>query len=253
MVDIAAQSTADFGEDPLRAPIGAKAGGGHHRTRVFRVSSARHCEDGWMSSVSSQIETFERLVGCVLDRPGPVRLVAIDGPGGAGKSTFADRFATAADGNAFVIRTDDFASAEEPINWWPRLLSEVIEPLADGGSACFQRYDWSTRQLAEWVSVPARPVVIIEGVSSSRSQWRRYLTFSIWIETEAEVRLERGLARDGEDMLTQWRAWMAAEDRHFHCDGARSKANLLVDGDPVRQHDPETEFVIHVSSPPLPG
>jgi uridine kinase len=206
-----------------------------------------------MSSPSSQIETFERLVDCVLDRPGPVRLVAVDGPGGAGKSTFADRFAAAAEGKAFVIRTDDFASAEEPINWWPRLLSEVIEPLVDGGSARFQRYDWSTRQLAEWVSVPPRPVVIIEGVSSSRSQWSRYLTFSIWIETETEVRLERGLARDGEDMLAQWRAWMAAEDRHFHRDGARSKANLLVDGDPVRQHDPETEVVVHPSSAPLPG
>jgi len=206
-----------------------------------------------MSSPLSPISTFERLVDSVLDLPGPVRLVAVDGPGGAGKSTFANRFAAAAEGNAFIIRTDDFASAEEPINWWPRLLSDVIEPLVDGGSARFQRYDWSTRQLAEWVSVPPRPVVIIEGVSSSRSQWSRYLTFSIWIETEPEVRLERGLARDGEDMLAEWRAWMAAEDRHFDRDGARSKANLLVDGDPVRQHDPETEFVVHPSSPPLPG
>lgn len=206
-----------------------------------------------MFSPSSKIVTFERLVDRVLDRPGPVRLVAVDGPGGAGKSTFADRFAAVAEGNAFVVRTDDFASAEEPIDWWPRLLSDVIEPLADGGSARFQRYDWSTHRLAEWVSVPRRPVVIIEGVSSSRSQWNRYLTFSIWIETEAKVRLERGLARDGEDTLGQWRAWMAAEDRHFHRDGAQSRAHLIVDGDPVRQHDPETEFVVHPSSPPLPG
>jgi uridine kinase len=206
-----------------------------------------------MSSPSSQIETFERLVDLVLRRPGPVRLVAVDGPGGAGKSTFADRLVAAAEGKAIVVRTDDFASADEPIDWWPRLLSEVIEPLMDGGAARFQRYDWTTRERAEWVRVPPRPIVIIEGVSSSRRQWSRHLTFSIWIETEAEVRLERGVARDGDDMLAQWQTWMAAEDRHFHQDGARSKANLVVDGDPVRQHDPETEFVVHPSSPPLPG
>ncbi len=29
------------------------------------------------------------LVARILQRPGPVRLVAVDGPGGAGKSTFA--------------------------------------------------------------------------------------------------------------------------------------------------------------------
>jgi len=55
------------------------------------------------------------------------RIVAIDGPGGAGKSTLAARVAGALD--AQVVRTDDFASWDEPFEWWPRLIKQVLAPL----------------------------------------------------------------------------------------------------------------------------
>lgn len=187
---------------------------------------------------------YRRLVDDVLGRPGPVRLVAVDGPGGAGKSTFAQRLEAAASGQSFTVHTDDFASAEDPIDWWPRLMTSVIEPLAAGRTGRFRRYDWDARELMEWVVVPRRPIVIIEGVSSSRIEWHRHLAFSIWIETARDTRLDRGLHRHGGEMLGTWRDWMAAEDRHFDRDGARSRADLLVDGDPSLAHDAETQFVV---------
>jgi hypothetical protein len=48
-----------------------------------------------------------------------------------------------------VIHTDDFASADNPINWWPRMLAQVIEPLARGDAAVYQRYDWPSESLAD--------------------------------------------------------------------------------------------------------
>lgn len=62
----------------------------------------------------------------------PVRLVAIDGPGGAGKSVFAARLARAFAGlqEVTVLHTDDFASWETPAGWWPRL-----EPYAEAPPA----------------------------------------------------------------------------------------------------------------------
>ena len=37
---------------------------------------------------------------------------------------------------------------------------------------------------------------------------------TVWVETDAEVRLARGLNRDGVEQLASWQAWMAAEERY---------------------------------------
>jgi len=76
------------------------------------------------------------------------KIIAIDGPGGAGKSSFAEQLSQHL-GNAPILRTDDFASWENPLNWWPRLLGQVLEPLSHNETACYQRYDWGTKRLAE--------------------------------------------------------------------------------------------------------
>ena len=99
-------------------------------------------------------------------RLGPVRLVAIDGPGGAGKSVFAARLAAAL-GDAPIVHTDDFAGVDEPFDWWPALERDVLEPLGRGEAARFAPRDWTTggskppsrsRRLAASSSRACRPV-----------------------------------------------------------------------------------------------
>ncbi|MET9293284.1 hypothetical protein [Streptomyces sp. NPDC003077] len=176
-------------------------------------------------------------------RCGPVRLIAIDGPGGSGKSTFAQRLATAL-GGAQVIHTDDFASWDEQLEWWPRLEEQVLKPLEAGRPGRYQRYDWGSRELAEWHDVPVAGALVLEGVSSARRAVADRLTYAVWIETRRTVRLRRGLERDGEEALPLWRAWMSDEDRHFAEDRTAERADVLVDGDPVAvPHDPDSSFV----------
>jgi uridine kinase len=175
------------------------------------------------------VVSLATLVALIMDRPGPVRLVAIDGPGGSGKSTFAARLSSAT-GDAPVIHTDDFASADNPINWWPRLLEQVIGPLVSGRAAHYQRYDWPTESLAEWHTVEPSKVVIIEGVTAARSEWSRHLSFTIWIDTPREVRLARAVERDGEDALDDWEFWMGEEDDHYQRDPTRERCDVVIDG-----------------------
>jgi uridine kinase len=178
---------------------------------------------------SSGHPSFERIVEQILARDRAVRLVAIDGPGGSGKTTFAAKLSAAA-GGATVVHTDDFASASNPINWWPRLLEQVIIPLTGGRQAQFQRYDWDTDEMAEWHTVEPAPIVIIEGVSAGRKEWAEHLSFVIWIDTPPQVRLQRGLERGGANTVEQWREWMAAEDEHYARDPSKQRADLIVSG-----------------------
>lgn len=122
---------------------------------------------------------------------GPVRLVAVDGHAGSGKSTFATRLADAL-GGAPVLRLDDLATHEELFAWLPRLLDQVIEPLARGTSARYAPYDWTLRRFGTPLLLEPAPVVLIEGVGAGRRGLRPYLARLLWMDRGAEESWRRG-------------------------------------------------------------
>jgi len=155
-------------------------------------------------------------------------ILAIDGLSGAGKSTLAAVISSALE--VPVIHTDDFSRWDLPLDWWPRMLEQVLVPLAAGEDARYQRWDWEAERLAEWHTVPAGGTVLIEGVSSSREVFRRYLAAAIWVETPRDLRLARGLQRDGQDAAGLWANWMVAEDAWVAEEDPRLHASLVVTG-----------------------
>lgn len=158
---------------------------------------------------------------------GPVRLVAVDGHAGSGKSTFADRLAEALDG-APVLRLDDIASHEELFDWTGRLLREVIEPLGRGETAHYAPYDWRTRRFGPSRPLPPAPVIVVEGVGAGRRTLRPYLALLLWMDLPREESWSRGRARDGAEQREFWEGWVRAEREHFAGDPSRPFADLLV-------------------------
>ena len=156
------------------------------------------------------------------------RIVAVDGPGGAGKSMLAERLAKEL--GAEIVHTDDFASWDNPVNWWPRLVAEVLEPISRGETALFRCTNWEggpekSRQ------VEPSDFLILEGVTASRDAFRRFLTYMIWVETPRRVRLTRGIERDGEASRAQWNEWMAAEDAYMERERPHERADAVLPGD----------------------
>ncbi len=200
------------------------------------------------------IETFAALADRIRDKPATVtpRFVAIDGPGGAGKSTFTLRLARSL-GDPPVVEMDDFLSWDDLTGWWPRLEQEVLRPLMGGERATYQQRDWKHDPrgslLGNWRTVRPGPLVILDGVTSSRRDAADLLTFAVWIDAPYEVRLARGVERDGESMREAWVNWMEREDAFFSDDRARDRADLIVDGASTRPHDPDRQFVLKVSLP----
>jgi len=192
-----------------------------------------------------EVVTFEAIAAEIKARAprlGRTRLVAIDGPGGAGKTAFARRLAVAL-GDAPIIETDDFASWENPRNWWPRLEGEALKPLAKGRRARFERSRWPPDQAPETREVKPAPVVILEGVSSGRRAVGDRLSYLVWVDTPEATRLSRGLERDGTARRRDWDRWMAEEHAFYAEDPVHDRADLVVDGAPSIAHDPEREVV----------
>ena len=164
---------------------------------------------------------------------GPTKLIAVDGPSGAGKTTFALRLAKLLD--APVVHTDDLLDGwDDQFTFWERLESRVLHPLRHGRRATYQRYQWHLGKFAgpPLVIDPA-PAVLLEGVSAARREIRPELSLAVFVVAPPDLRWRRALARDGDDSVA-FRAylgrWRAAEDRHFAEDGTAAAADLIVDG-----------------------
>jgi uridine kinase len=157
-------------------------------------------------------------------------IVAIDGLGGSGKSELAARLADAL-GDARVVHTDDFARPNVRGWDWQRMSAQVLAPISRNEPGRYQRYDWSTDRLAEWHEVPVGGTLVVEGVSALRNELGRYWDLAIWVTAPYEVRLERGVQRDGEAMRSQWTdVWMPDEQEYLEAQRPDEKADVIVDG-----------------------
>jgi uridine kinase len=164
-------------------------------------------------------------------RLGAVRLVCVDGPAGSGKTTFAGRLAAALGPDAHVLHMDDLYAGWTLTGAAARLAAGVLRPLADGGLGAYHRYDWAARRFSPEVTpVPVPEVLVVEGCGASPAHLDPWTTLRIWVEAPEELRLARGLARDGAEHEADWRAWQRTEALWFAADRTRERANLIVDG-----------------------
>ncbi len=190
---------------------------------------------------SSAGESGSDAVGAVLalvrSRParlGRVRLVCVDGPAGSGKTTFAGELARAAHdggGRVELVHMDDLYDGWTGLegDLWPRLSAQVLEPLRRGRDGRYQRYDWTGGRFAGWVDVSVPDVLVLEGCGSGRRAADPDATALVWVEADPELRLRRGLERDGTQARPHWERWMVDEAQHFAREGTRDRADIRLD------------------------
>lgn len=189
-------------------------------------------------------------------RLGRIRLIGIDGPAGSGKSSLAANVAARAEARGLhtaVIHMDDlydgWSGAERGFGL---LRDHVLQRIADGREGRYRRYDWHLGAYAELHVVPVTiELLVVEGVTSCDRDAGHWQSLRLWIETSNEVRLDRGIERDGEAQRDHWLEWMRWERDHFADQATRSRAHVIVDGNPSIPHDPALEIIARsVALPP---
>ena len=162
-------------------------------------------------------------------------VVLLDGRSGSGKTTLALALAAAYPGGLTIIRLDDIYPGWNGLEAASAHLREnVLEPLARGGEARWQRWDWAADAPAEWHTVdPWRPV-LIEGCGALSRSNRVLAGLCLWVELETRERKRRALARDGRAYRPFWNRWAAQEKAFIEREHPAALADLVVDGRTIR-------------------
>ena len=165
---------------------------------------------------------------------GRVRVVAVEGRSGAGKSTVAARLreALTARGEAVhVLTMEDLYAGWDGLAEGARLLrTRVLAPLARGEEPVWHRWDWERGErdpepsrLSEAVSRGG--VLIVEGTGSGVSP--DLVDLLVWVHAPENVRTRRLDSREDAQLYAPHRADWAVQEAH-HLDRHRPEAHARV-------------------------
>ncbi|GGK74397.1 para-aminobenzoate synthase [Ornithinimicrobium pekingense] len=146
-------------------------------------------------------------------------LVGVDGRSGSGKTDLAAGLAEAVRElglGCAVVHLDDLypgwsglAASLTP------LCADVVAPLTRGQDGAYLSWDWDASRPGPRRRVPARRVVVLEGVGVLAAPCAADLDLRVWLEAPASVRQARALDRDGDVFAPHWQEWSDQEDALF--------------------------------------
>lgn len=172
------------------------------------------------------------VVGLAVSRPptlGQGRLICIDGPAGSGKSTLAAAIAERT--GARVVNTDELMDGWDGFDTVTTQLTGLVTALAAGRTGDYHRYLWGQGRFDDAVThVALGPWLVVEGVGSAEPAIDSHITVLVWVEVDDDLRLARGLERDGAHLEPEWREFMRAEREIFARDRTFERADVVVDG-----------------------
>lgn len=180
----------------------------------------------------SDVEAVVSLARRAEPRCGATVVVAIDGPSGSGKTTLAKGVADAlqALGTVEVVHMDLIFPGWDGLAEAPGLLTtQVLTPIAQGHPAAYRTWSWVRDEWYGTRTVAASRFLVVEGCGSSVGPAGAYAAVRVFVEAGRELRMRRGIARDGEGYRPNWERWAEQEARLYAQDRTRERADLVID------------------------
>ncbi len=161
-----------------------------------------------------------------------MRVIAIDGPAGAGKTTLAAKFLAdyQTTQSVSIIHMDDlYAGWENALD--QRLtakLSEIVTAFKSGSSITIDIYNWAKSSFDAVETISPSDILIIEGVGAGQKVVREAGATLYWLDIEPAIGLARVLARDGHEIEAQMHQWQQQQAQHFLSDLTRNHADYIL-------------------------
>jgi hypothetical protein len=183
----------------------------------------------------------------VVGRP---RVIAIDGRGGAGKTTLAERLCEVVP-HSFIVHTDDVAWNHAYFDWAGVLAENVLKPLHRGEAVNFRPDAWIEHGRQGSIVVPAGADFIwVEGTGIIRAELFPWLDASLYLQGDLDEQERLLAARDGDsaEQRDHVARWLREELPFMLREQPWVRANMIIAGPAHLDHHPDSELV---AAPPV--
>ncbi|GAA1959211.1 AAA family ATPase [Nocardioides panacihumi] len=180
--------------------------------------------------MGSPSDDAREVLALTLARPatlGRGRLVCVDGPTGSGKTTLAAALAELAP-DAVVVHTDEMLEGWDGLVGLAAAVQALLEPLARDEVGTWRRWDWLAGAWAETHALAPTGLLVLEGVGSWSPYLAPWVTALVWTDAPRDLRMRRGIDRDGDTFAPYWAQWARDEDALFARDRTRDHADVVV-------------------------
>lgn len=171
----------------------------------------------------------------------PGARILIDGRSGSGKSTLAAELVALAAQRGIRVQLrhlEDIYPGWDGLEAGARtLVSEILKPLVEQGSAQWRTYDWFADAPGRWFTATATEPLILEGAGSLTRASAALATYSIWVDADETFRQTRAFARDGDTYRPHWQRWAEQEDVLIARENSPQLADLVIDATQVDDFD----------------
>ena len=131
---------------------------------------------------------------------------------------------------AQLIHGDDLMAGWRGLDAVGRQLADLVSALAEGRPGSYEHFDWLADRYDRTVEVPPAPWLVVEGVGSGAAALAAYITVLVWVEVDDDLRLARGLERDGDEQGSSGGSSCSTSGSCSPATGIRERADVVVDG-----------------------
>ena len=151
-------------------------------------------------------------------------IITIDGPCGAGKTTFANFLQKEIDAN--VVHMDDFylPFKERDKNWmnivaghmdFERLIKNVLEPYKAGKETNYVSYDCHSDKYMQEIPIDLDKILLLEGSYTSHPILDKYVALKVFVDIDKDEQVKR-LTKRNPDVVDKFLSmWVPFENRYF--------------------------------------
>lgn len=172
-------------------------------------------------------------------------IIAVDGCGGAGKTTFCQALAAEIEvwAQPQVLSLDRFyhpltatqrsqlqqTQARQAYFDVIEFQKNVLTPLSNSLEVSYKPYDWLDGETDQLVEIPPTGVLLIDGVFSFSKPLREMIDLSVFVDTPMPLRKQRLIARPQLD--TDWvNHWQSTECWHHQHEQTAEAVEFVLQG-----------------------